>query len=207
MALVGALGWPYEIKRLAYKRSELPINLLLGGTLAGVARRQSSRLDPPYPDLVISGGRRNEPVARWIRKRNPGVRLVHLGRPWSRLERFDLIVTTPQYQLPERPNVLHNSLPLHNVTAERLAAAAAHWAPRLAHLPRPWVAVLVGGSSGPYAFTAEAGARLGRQANDLAAAAGGSLLVTTSARTLPEAVAALTAAIDRPAHVFRWRMD
>jgi mitochondrial fission protein ELM1 len=207
MALVEALGWPYEIKRLAYRRFELLPNLLLGGTLAGVARRQSSRLDPPYPDLVIAGGRRNEPVARWIRKRHPGVRLIHLGRPWARLERFDLIVTTPQYRLPERPNVLHNALPLHNVTEDRLAAAAALWAPRLAHLPRPWVAVLVGGSSGPYAFTAAAGARLGRGANDLAAAAGGSLLVTTSARTPPDATAALTAAIDRPAHIFRWRKD
>lgn len=207
MALVEALGWPYEIKRLAYKRAELPINLLLGGTLAGVARRGSSRLEPPWPDLVIAGGRRNEPVSRWIRKRHPSVRLVHLGRPWSRLERFDLIVTTPQYRLPERPNVLRNALPLHNVTEDRLAAAAALWAPRLAHLPRPWVAVLVGGSSGPYTFSAAAGTRLGRQANDLAAAAGGSLLVTTSARTLPEATAALVAAIDRPAHIFRWRKD
>src|SRR5258708_38935258 len=82
MALVEALGWPYEIKRLAYKRSELPINLLLGGTLAGVAKRRSSRPDPPYPDLVIPGCRRNEPVARWNRKRHPGLRLLPL--PLSR---------------------------------------------------------------------------------------------------------------------------
>ena len=207
MALVEALGWPYEIKRLAYKRAELPINLLLGGSLAGIAKRGSSRLEPPWPDLVIAGGRRNEPVSRWIRKRHPSVRLVHLGRPWSRLERFDLIVTTPQYRLPERSNVLRNQPPLHTVTEDRLADAATLWAPRLAHLPRPWVAVLVGGSSGPYTFSAEAGARLGRQANELAAAAGGSLLVTTSARTLPEATAALVAAIDRPSHIFRWRKD
>ena len=95
---------------------------------------------------------------------------------------FDLVVTTPQYGLAEAANVLHNLLPLHPVSAERLAAAA-RWAPRLAHLPRPFVTVLVGGSSGPYVLDAAAAARLGREASALARRLGGSVLVTTSART------------------------
>ena len=78
------------------------------------------------------------------------------------------------------------------------------WQPRLAHLPRPFVTVLVGGSSGPYVFDAAAAERLGREASALARGLGGSVLVTTSARTPIAAVDALFAAIDAPACLHRW---
>jgi mitochondrial fission protein ELM1 len=204
--LAEGLGWPSETKRLAYRRFELLPNLLLGASLVGLERARSDPLEPPFPDLVISAGRRNEPVARWIRARHPAARLVHLGRPWAPLDCFELIVTTPQYSLPRRRNVLHNGLPLHGVTPARLAAAGDLWRPRFAGLPRPWIALLVGGSAGPWTFGAAAGARLGRAASALAAA-GGSLLATTSARTGPAALTALRQAIDRPCHLHLWRKD
>src|SRR5689334_21611199 len=69
--LAETLGWPFETKRLAYRRFELLPNLLLGSTLVGLDRARSDALEPPFPDLVISAGRRNEPVARWIRDRHP----------------------------------------------------------------------------------------------------------------------------------------
>lgn len=206
LGLAEALGWPFEVKRFVYRKTELLTNLLAGWTLAGIVRRKSSPLEPPWPELIISAGRRNEPVCRWIQARAPHpVRLVHVGRPWARIERFDLVITTPQYRLPQRPNVLHNQTPLHRVTEARLAAEAARWAPRLAHLPRPWIAVVVGGNAGPYAFDAAAAGRLGRAASALAGT--GSLLVTTSARTLGAAATALAAAINRPMHFYRWTTE
>ncbi len=204
-ALAEALGWPCAIKRMVYRRTELLTNVLLGPTLAGIIESRSSPLAPPWPDVVIAAGRRNEPVARWIRRQAGGhVRLVHMGRPWARLEQFDLIVTTPQYELQERPNVLHNFLPLQRITAERLAAAAARWAPPLAHLPPPRIALLVGGNSGPYTLDQATAAYLGQTASRLAAQGEGSLLVTTSARTPRPAAAALTAALTAPAYCFQW---
>ncbi|MFO1061700.1 MAG: ELM1/GtrOC1 family putative glycosyltransferase [Dongiaceae bacterium] len=202
--LAETLGWPFETKRLAYRRFELLPNLLLGATLAGLDRRRSDPLDPPYPALVISAGRRNEPVARWIRARSPGTRLVHLGRPWAPLDAFDLLVTTPQYSLPRRPNVLHNGLPLHGVTAARRRRRPSSGG-RVRRAAAAWVALLVGGSAGPWTFGAAAGARLGRAASALAG--GGSLLVTTSARTDPAGLAALRQAIDRPCHLHLWQKD
>ena len=162
-------------------------------------------LEGPWPDLVLLAHQSNENVARWIRRQSGGrTRLVLIGRPWAPVEAFDLVVTTPQYELPEAANVLHNPLPLHQVAPERLAAAAAKWQPRLAHLPRPFVTVLVGGSSGPYVFDAAAAERLGREVSALARGLGGSVLVTTSARTPAAAVDALFAAIDAPACLHRW---
>jgi hypothetical protein len=180
-------------------------------TLAGVAKRRSSSLRPPWPDLVITAGRRNEPIALWIRKAaattGHRVRLVHLGRPWNRLDRFDLVVTTPQYNLPERPNILLNQTPLHRVTAGRLREAAALWAAQFAHLPRPRVAVLIGGSIAPHTYDDASAERLAKQASSLAAADGGSLLVSTSARTPPPTIDTLCDNITVPSYVFRWRKD
>jgi uncharacterized protein len=208
LALAEGLGWPFEIKHLVYRPTELLTNLLAPLTLLGIVRRKSSPLASPWPDLIISAGRRNEPPCRWIRARaDKRVRLVHVGRPWASIENFDLVVTTPQYRLPQRPNVLHNTTPLQRVADQRLREAAAHWAPRLAHLPRPYTAVMVGGNAGPYVLDREAATLLGRAASAFASRQGGSLLVSTSARTPKHTLAPLKAAIDCPADVFRWSRD
>jgi len=208
LALAEGLGWPFEIKHLVYRPTELLTNLLAPLTLLGIVRGRSSPLAPPWPDLIISAGRRNEPPCRWIQARaGKRVRLVHVGRPWALIENFDLVVTTPQYRLPQRPNVLHNTTPLQRVADQRLREAAEIWAPRLAHLPRPYTAVLVGGNAGPYVLDREAATLLGRAASAFARRQGGSLLVSTSARTPKHTLAALKAAIDGPADVFRWSRD
>jgi hypothetical protein len=176
--------------------------------LAGVDLERSDPLTGPWPDLVLLAHHRNEAVARWIRRRSGGrAKLVLLGRPWLPASMFDLVVTTPQYGLAPRDNVLQNALPLHPVSRERLAAAAGRWRPRVAHLPGPYVTVLVGGSSGPYVLDEAAATRLGREVSALARRLGGSVLVTTSARTSAAATEALFAAIAAPALLHRWRPD
>jgi mitochondrial fission protein ELM1 len=208
LALAEALGWPFEVKELDYRLSAARVSLFRRSHLRGFWMERSSRLEPPWPDLVITAGMRNEPACRWIRDQSGGhTRLVHIGRPWARLKQFDLVITTPQYRLPERSNVLHNMLTLHRVTAARLREEARHWEARLEALPQPRIAVIVGGDSGPTTFGRKAASRLARQASKLARDRGGSLLVTTSARTAPAAIEALAAGIEVPAHVYRWRRN
>jgi uncharacterized protein len=206
-AIAGALGWPAEWKQLRYRRHESALRLLSLPTLAGLDRTASSPLTPPWPDLVICSGRGAEAVAFWLQRQNPKLRIVFVGTPWSELRRFDLVITTPQYRLPKAANVLHNLLPVHDVTPERLAEDATRWDEGLRHLPRPFTAVLVGGSSGPYRFTPASAQRLGREASALAEAEGGSLLVTTSARTGRAASDALQSAITAPSFLYRWQKD
>jgi mitochondrial fission protein ELM1 len=205
LGLADALGWRYEVKELSYNPFHLLPNWLLGSSVASL-RQASTDLAPPWPDLIIDGGKRSVPIARWIRRRSNGqARWVHTGRSWAPMEQFDLLITTPQYRLPARPNVLQLATALHRVTPERLAAAGADWIGRFRHLPRPWLALLVGGDSPPYGLDAPTAERLGREANALAAATGGSLLVTTSARTRPAPAAALFASITGPAYKHRWQ--
>jgi hypothetical protein len=205
-SLAEALGWPYEQKQLVYGRLSACPNLLLGPSLLGIDRLASAPLTPPWPDLVIAGSRRSSPVALWIKRQSRGrARLVHLMHTQAPLGWFDLIITTPQYRLPRRPNVLHNTAPLNLVGRERLAEAAQHWQPRLAALPRPHTVLLVGGNSSSYVLDPETAARLGREASASVRRHGGSLLVSTSARTPPAAAEALFGAIDVPSHRYAWR--
>src|SRR5690349_21032737 len=206
LSLADALGWPYETKQVRYNWLNHCPNLFLGPSILSVDRRRSSPLEPPWPDLVVASSRRSAPVARWIKKQSGGrARLVHLIHTQAPLHLFDLIITTPQYRLPQRPNVLHNTAPLNRPAPDRLAAAAARWQSRLENLPRPYTALLVGGNSSVYEFDAATAAALARQASAQVRKVGGSLLVTTSPRTPTSALEALFGALDCPAHCYRWR--
>jgi len=206
LSLAEAVGWPTEVKHLRYLKGKKPLAAKLSATdRFPLDRAASSPLAPPWPDLVIGCGRRSVPVA-WDIKRQagPATRLVQLGRPRADLDGFDLVVTTPQYRLPERPNVLHLALPLHRPEREKWQRAAAEWEAGFAHLPRPWFALLIGGSAKPFVFDAAGARRLSEQANALARAEGGSLLVSTSRRTPADAARAFVDGIAVPAYVHQW---
>jgi mitochondrial fission protein ELM1 len=205
-AVARAQGWSCATKRIVTNGLFRIPNLLLGAALLSVDRAKSDRLAPPWPDLVIAAGRRSVPAARWIRHQSGGrTKLVHIGRPWAPLSWFDLIVTTPQYQLPRRPNVLRNVLPLGPLDPAKLTSAATRWKPRFSALPRPWIAVLVGGEARPYRLDTAAARRLAADADALARVLGGSVLATTSPRT-PAAVAdVLEAGLTAPHFLHRWR--
>ena len=204
-ALAEELGFGFEEKLVIARPWELLAHLGERPTLAGIDRAASSTLAPPWPDLVISAGRRNEPVARWIRQRSAGrTRLVHIGRPWAPLDEWDLVVTTPQYFLPRQANIHHNSLPLLRLAPAEVASAARELQPRIAALPRPWIAVLAGGDSGQFVFTAAKGRRLGELADSLAGRCGGSVLFTDSPRTPAAAGDALQGALQAPHMCYRW---
>jgi hypothetical protein len=131
---------------------------------------------------------------------------VHIGRPWASPERWDLIVTTPQYFLPHRSNIVHNTLPLHRLSPGQLHAEADSLRATVAEFPRPWIAVLLGGNSGKFVFTPGKGARLGALCSKLAAQCGGSLLVTDSPRTPTDAGDALAQQLRAPHSYYRWGM-
>jgi mitochondrial fission protein ELM1 len=199
------------VKQLAWNPLHHLPNFLLGSSLASLDRARSSPLAPPWPDLILDVGKRSVPVARWIKAQSGGsgsshrARWVHLGRAWAPLSLFDLSIAALQYRPLARANTLCLTAPLHRVTPERLAEAAASWAPRLAHLPRPWHALLVGGDSPPYHFDPATARRLGELANAEVRKSGGALLVTSSGRTRPESAEALFGALDVPTYQHRWQ--
>ncbi len=208
--LADALGWHKQTKAMRFTKAHVTPGFLLGASLANLTPDSRRQLKAPWPDIVIAAGKRSAATARWIRQQSGGkTRLVHVGRPWMRLDAFDLIVTTPQYRLPARPNVLHNALPLTPVTEEALAAARKDAAvgPEMKELPEPRIALLVGGDSWSYKLDARAARAIGQSADALAQQLGGSLMITTSPRTRREAADALLAEITVPHMAHIWTAD
>ena len=130
-------------------------------------------------------------------------RLVLLGKPSGMMARFDLVVAGAEVQLPPRPNLVPIRLPLMRASTPAIEAAVASWRGRLAPLPRPLIAILVGGPTVPFAFDARVSERLGRLAGEVAAS-GGTPYVTTSRRTPRTVVEALRRRLPARAQLFEW---
>jgi uncharacterized protein len=182
LGVAEALGWPFAARQIEYgPLGRLP-NLLLGGSTRGLSAPARRSLEAPWPDLVIAAGRRTAPVARWLKRRNPQAFLVQLMWPGS-ARHLDLIAVPEHDRIADRPGLLRILGTPSRVTPARLAAAAARPDPRLAALPRPRIACLVGGKRRGMPFTPGDAAALARRVSRLAQSRGGSLLVATSRRT------------------------
>ena len=199
-----ALGWQVVTKRLEYSRLAGPLALLRAVSVRGITAAARQTLTPPWPDLLIVAGARNESVARWVRRASGGqTRIVFIGRTWARTRHFDLLVTTPQYRVPPAANVLENATTLHRVHPARLMLERAAWHATFAPLAPPRTVVLVGGDSGPYALRAATGRKLAA-AVTAHADPDGTVLLTTSSRTHAAAAQSLTDALP-DAWLYRWR--
>jgi mitochondrial fission protein ELM1 len=205
LGVAEALGLPFDVKHIRYTRLGRLPNAMRGASLVGVTAESAATLTAPWPRLVIAAGRRTAPVARWI-KRCSGALLAQIMDPGpGGRDEFDLIfVPNHDGAPPGGDNIRRVTGAPHRVTAGKLAEAAEAWRPRFADLPRPWIALIVGGTTRHRPFTAAMATELGAQVGGLAAQAGGSVLVTTSRRTGAEAEAALLAAIPEPRLVHAW---
>jgi mitochondrial fission protein ELM1 len=207
LGLAQALGWPCVEKKLQFNLLNKLSNQLIGASLLAVDRKRSDALQAPWPDLVISTGRRTAPVARWISKQSRGhSRLIQLGRKGGEVvDGFDLVVSCPYFRQPIHPQRLETVLPLNAVTPRRLNAAAEEWPSLFDGMPRPHVALVVGGDSVMHALSAHTARHLGQEVRAFAEAAGGSVSAITSPRTNAAAVRALESVLDGRHRVDPWR--
>jgi len=190
LALCEALGVPFETRTLRYNLLRAIAGKYLGATLATLKRSCRSHVAPPWPDVVISIGRRSVPVARWIRKASGGrTRLVLLGHPRVDPAIFDLVITTRQYPVPRHGNVI--LLPMSMTRYRELPEPDAGEAALLSALPRPHLLMAVGGPTKYWALDdqviRDAVEQLCRRAQQI----GGTLIAVGSPRTDSSVIDAL----------------
>lgn len=208
LELARAIGLPFLVKRLIPRPEWVLGKPRFRPALDHLDPARSDPLEPPWPELVLTIGRRPSMAALWLAERAWGrTRLVIVGRPKRWPERFALIVAPPQYAVPEGPRVVRLRLPLLRPDPERLARAAERWADRFAGLARPVTAVLVGGETKPFRLDAEVARGLAARLAQLRAREGGTLWVTTSRRTGAAVAEALAAALPAGSLLHRWRVE
>lgn len=205
LGVAEALNLRFFAHELEYVAAAALPNFFVGASFGGLTPSSRVNLVAPWPDLVIAAGRRTAPIARKIKKDSGGgTKLVQIMYPGpTGAEDFDLIAAPRHDGVGAKPNVLEMTGAPHRVSEKILAQAADNWKGRFADLPKPWIALIVGGSSRRRKFTGDMAAELGRKAAKMASDAGGSLLVTTSRRT-GDAETNLLAEINEPSYIFRW---
>jgi mitochondrial fission protein ELM1 len=191
-ALAVALGVTAEVKRAPAPRFLGALPAPLWPVPLYLANRGGAGLNPPWPDLLISCGRRSVAAALAVRRASGGrTFLVHIGYAYRATPRFDAVVV-PTHDGVVGDNIVTCLGSIHGLTPERLAAEAAACSARFAALPRPLAAVLVGGANRAYGIGAREIGQLADSLAELVARRGCGLAVLTSRRTGAENTRALS---------------
>lgn len=204
LGVIAKLGQLYSLKNLHYTwLAELP-NFLLGPHLWGVERSARSRIAAPWPNLAIGAGRRTLPVLRYIKRQSPSTVTVYLMRP-DVTKGLDMIAVPAHDAASQAANLVITTGPLHAVTQETLVAARQTWAHQFAHLPKPLIALCLGGDTKHGRYSAADWSDIFKRAQRLVG--DGSLLITSSRRTPKEALDLCHTLIQGPHVLHRWHQD
>ena len=143
--------------------------------------RAASPLNGPLPDLVVSAGRRCVPYVRYLKRLSRGaIFTVFVKDPYCR-SGID-VIWAPDHDRLRGDNVVTTLTPANRLTAEIIAAARAAPDSRIAALPAPRVAIMLGGPSKHHRFGTKEDYELETIATALASN-GASVMVTPSRRT------------------------
>ena len=183
VGLAEAIGFPLAVKRVHPRTPWKFLPPLAWPAPLASLGPTSDPICAPWPRLLIATGRMSVAISMAVRRRSGGRTFtVQIQSPDVSPKHFDLVVP-PRHDRLRGPNVVPSRGALHRVTGERLAAAALEFASFVAHLPRPLVAVLVGGDNGVYKLTADGAWELAAKLKALANNRGAGLAVTPSRRT------------------------
>src|SRR5262249_24639239 len=87
-----ALPWPCREKGILMRGEFVLGKPRVAASLHHVDPARSDKLEPPWPDLVITIGRRMSMVGLWIKQQSRDhTKLVIIGRPRRLLRRFELV--------------------------------------------------------------------------------------------------------------------
>lgn len=182
IGLAEALEWPFIEKRLVIRRPWRHFTPQLWLRPLAALDPDGDALVPPWPDILIACGRPTIAPARAVKRRSGGKTFwVQIQDPRFARHEVDLVVA-PRHDPARGDNVFPTLGAVHRVTPAKLDEARTRFAPLFAKLPRPLVAVLIGGNNAVYRLS---GARFAALCEQLAALGrkGFGLAITPSRRT------------------------
>jgi mitochondrial fission protein ELM1 len=188
------IGWPWGLGRLPSALIPFPRRLV----------KSDSPIGAPWPDIWIGAGRASLPLSRRVRRWSGGKTFVaQTQAPGGSLDAFDL-VAPPVHDGLTGPNVLSLVGAPNRTSPAGFARDLARFQAQIDPLPRPRVALTVGGKSNSHDLGPDRARRMAAEVAQAVRAAGGSLLVSFTRRTPKAARRALT---DGLAGVPGWTWD
>ncbi len=204
VGLAETMGLTPVIKRVKLKRLWRILTPHVMAFKRYAISEAGDRLEPPWPDITIGTGRPSILPAMYVKGQSAGrTFIVQIQDPVRLRHRYNRIVV-PTHDGVTGENLITMDGSLHIITPERLRSDAPRWESRFAHLPRPRLAVLLGGPNARFNLGAREIAELAAQLKALAAQGWG-LLITGSRRTGAANMEALRNALEGvPAFHLGW---
>jgi uncharacterized protein len=187
MGLAEATGFTLIEKPLEIRRPWNALPPQLWPRSRRVVAQGHTLLGPPWPQVVIGCGRNTVVPALAIRHASGGrTILAQIQDPRLGRSQFDLLVV-PEHDRLRGQQVFVSRGAMHRVTPKRLRDESARF-PSLLLMPRPILAVLLGGSNKAYRMTMPRLAAIAEAIAQVLRQSGGSALVTPSRRTGEEGI-------------------
>jgi mitochondrial fission protein ELM1 len=179
LGVAEALGVEADIRRISLRQPWKIFSPYLGLEFGASF---TSKLAPPWPDLLIASGRKSIAASRYIKRASKGKTFtVQIQDP--RIDPRDFgLVAVPEHDPTRGDNVIVTTAAPNRITPRRLTKARNDFAPLFAMMASPHIAVLLGGNSKAHTMSAYGMQRLGAQLAGLK----GSLIITASRRTTEE---------------------
>lgn len=182
--IVKRIGWKAGLGRLPWR-------------LIPPRARTGDPIVEPYPDIWIAAGRATVPLSTRMLSWAAGKTfVVQTQNPRAPLAPFDLVVP-PTHDGLVGPNVFPIIGAPNRVTPERLALELARFQEVIDPLPRPRVAIVIGGTSKAHDLPRARAAEMAQQIAETVTAAQGSVLVSFTRRTPAPAREAIAAELGR----------
>ncbi len=149
-------------------------------------------LAPPYPDILITGGRKTIAVSRYIKRKTLGETFtLHVLDPRISPKHFDL-VAVPAHDPTRGENVIVTQATPNRITVRTLQEGKKNFL-EFGDLPSPRLGILIGGNSKAYRFEQETAEKLVSELKKLEHTH--SLIISMSRRTPPEIATKLRASL------------
>ena len=147
------------------------------------ALKAETPVAPPWPDIWIAAGRATLPLTTRMRRWSGGrTFVVQAQDPRTGLRPFDLVIP-PSHDGLSGSNICPILGSPNRLSADKLAAELARFEARIAPLPHPRVAVIIGGRSKAFDLPPDRASTMADEIARAAGAAGGSLMVSFTRRT------------------------
>lgn len=144
---------------------------------------KGDKLVPPWPDLVITVGRRSVLAGLLIKHYSPATKLICVQNPRIASSHFDIVIPSEHDCVQFAPNVIPVFGSIHRVTQQKLLIAKKEYEHIFKKYPKPLIGIIIGGNSRSYKMDLETVQKLFENIKSLQQQLSSSLLITASRRT------------------------
>lgn len=145
--------------------------------------KKGDQLAPPYPDLIITVGRRSVIAGLLIKQYSPNSKLICVQNPYISPKHFDILIPAQHDAVKPSVNVIASFGSLHRITSQKLDLARQEFEEVFSKYTSPRIGVIIGGNSRSYSMDLQAIKNYMNQLKLLQQQHGAALLITASRRT------------------------